>query len=289
MDVREAALQSGASGPAILPGRSAESRLIRFVSGIPPEMLMPQAGERLSDEEIGLLRAWIDQGAEWPDAFDAAQHPRFRDHWAYRPFVRPEVPRVRDESWPGTPIDHFILARLEEEGFQPSEEADRGTLLRRVTLDLTGLQPTPEEYRSFEEDRSADAFPRVVDRLLGSPRYGERWARHWMDVVHYADSQGHDQDRPRENSWHYRDYLIRSFNEDKPYARFVEEQIAGDVLYPDDPRATVPAAMTTSSIPSRRQSITISSRSLPGLTGLIAPLIRIPKPISSARRFSARD
>ncbi len=184
LDVREAALQGGASGPAILPGRSAESRLIQFVSGIPPEMLMPQAGERLSDEEIGLLRAWIDQGAEWPDAFDAAQHPRSRDHWAYRPFVRPEVPRVRDESWPGTPIDHFILARLEEEEFQPSEEADRGTLLRRVTLDLTGLQPTPEEYRSFEEDRSADAFPRVVDRLLGSPRYGERWARHWMDVVH---------------------------------------------------------------------------------------------------------
>ena len=239
LDAREAALQGGASGPAILPGRSAESRLIRFVSGIPPKMRMPQAGERLSDEKIGLLRAWIDQGAEWPDDFDAAQHARSRDHWAYQPLLRPEVPKVPDESWPRTPIDHFILARLEEEGFKPSEAADRRTLLRRVTLDLTGLQPTPEEYRSFQEDRSPDAFPRVVDRLLGSLRYGERWARHWMDVVHYADSQGHDQDRPRENSWPYRDYLIRSFNQDKPYARFVEEQIAGDVLFPDDPRATV--------------------------------------------------
>ncbi len=239
LDAREAAMQGGASGPAIVPGASAESRLIRFVAGIPPKMLMPQVGERLSDEEIGLLRAWIDQGAEWPDAFDAAQHSRSRDHWAYQPLLPVQVPEVKEESWPHTPIDHFILARLEEEGLGPSEEADRHTLLRRVTLDLTGLQPTPEEYRSFQEERSPDAFARVVDRLLASPRYGERWARHWMDVVHYADSQGHDQDRPRENSWPYRDYLIRSFNEDKPYARFVEEQLAGDVLFPDDPRATV--------------------------------------------------
>ena len=239
LDSREAALQGGASGPAILAGRSAESRLIRFVSGIPPKSLMPQVGERLSDEEIGLLRAWIDQGAEWPDDFDVAQHTRSRDHWAYQPLVRPQVPEVEDESWPGTPVDHFILARLEEEGFKPSGAADKRTLLRRVTLDLTGLQPTPEEYRAFQVDSSSHAFARVVDRLLASPRYGERWARHWMDVVHYADSQGHDQDRPRDNAWPYRDYLIRAFNQDKPYARFVEEQIAGDVLYPDDPQATV--------------------------------------------------
>ena len=239
LDDREAALKGGASGPAILPGRSAESTLIQFVSGIPPKMLMPQVGERLSDEEIGLLRAWIDQGAEWPDDFDAAQHPRSLDHWAYQPLLSVQVPEVEDRSWPRTPIDHFILARLEEEGFKPSEVANRHTLLRRVTLNLTGLQPTPEEYRDFLKDSSPDSFAHAVDRLLASPRYGERWARHWMDVVHYADSQGHDQDRPRENSWPYRDYLIRSFNEDTPYARFVKEQIAGDVLYPDDPRATV--------------------------------------------------
>ncbi len=239
LDSREETMRGGVSGPAIVAGRSAQSRLIQFVSGIPPKMLMPQAGDRLSDENIGLLRAWIDQGAEWPDDFDASRHTRSRDHWAYRPLVRPEVPAVQDESWPQTPVDRFILARLEREGFKPSKAADKGTLLRRVTLNLTGLQPTAGEYRDFQQDRSPRAFVRVVDRLLDSPRYGERWARHWMDVIHYADSQGHDQDRPRDNSWPYRDYLIHSFNQDKPYARFVEEQIAGDVLHPDDPQATV--------------------------------------------------
>ena len=239
MDVSESALRGGYSGPAIVPGRSAESRLIQFVSGVPPEFLMPQEGDPLTDEEIGLLRAWIDQGAEWPEDYDEAEHSRSRDHWAYRPLVRPRVPPVQDESWPRTPIDHFILAKLEKEGFKPSRPADKRTLRRRVTLDLTGLQPTPEEYRDYLKESSPDAYTQVVDRLLASPRYGERWARHWMDVVHYADSQGHDQDRPRDNSWPYRDYLIDSFNQDKPYARFVKEQIAGDVLYPDDPPATV--------------------------------------------------
>ena len=239
LDLREPALQGGASGPAILPGASADSRLIQFVAGIPPEKLMPQVGGRLSDEEIGLLRAWIDQGATWPDQYDATKHFKSDDHWAYQPLLPPELPEVQNSSWPKTAIDHFILDRLEERGFKPSEPAGKRTLLRRITLDLTGLQPTPEEYRDFLKDGSPNAVIRVVDRLLNSPRYGERWARHWMDAVHYADSQGHDQDRPRDNSWPYRDYLIRSFNQDKPYARFVEEQIAGDVLNPNDPDAIV--------------------------------------------------
>ena len=239
LDDREMALQGGNSGPAILPGRSSESRLIQLVSGIPPEKLMPQVGGRLSDEEIGLLRAWIDQGAEWPNAFDPAQHPRSRGHWAYQLLHPVQVPETEDTSWSRTPIDQFVLARLEQKGFKPSEEADKRALLRRVTINLTGLQPTVEEYQRFQDDLSLNAFDQVVDRLLASPHYGERWARHWMDVVHYADSQGHDQDRPRENSWPYRDYLIHSFNQDKPYAQFIEEQIAGDVLYPDDPQATI--------------------------------------------------
>ena len=239
LDLREPALQGGASGPAILPGASADSRLIQLVAGIPREKLMPQVGDRLTDEEIGLLRAWIDQGAIWPDEYDATEHRKSHDHWAYLPLLRPQLPKVQNRSWPKTPIDHFILARLEEKGFKPSEPAKKHTLLRRITLDLTGLHPTAEEYRDFLEDDSPNAVSRVVDRLLNGPRYGERWARHWMDMVHYADSQGHDQDRPRDNSWPYRDYLIHSFNQDKPYGRFVEEQIAGDVLYPEDPQALV--------------------------------------------------
>src|SRR5207249_1504352 len=130
------------------------------------------------------------------------------------------------------PIDSFILAKLKEKTLAPSPPADKRALLRRVTYDLTGLPPTPEETQAFLADTAADAYIKVVDRLLASPRYGERWARHWLDVVHYADSHGHDQDRPRDNAWPYRDYVIRAFNEDKPYARFVHEQLAGDVLFP---------------------------------------------------------
>jgi hypothetical protein len=160
--------------------------------------------------------------------------------WSLRPLVKPAIPYTHTHAdWPITPIDRFILARLEEKGLSPSAPADRRTLLRRASFDLIGLPPTPEELEAFVADQSPDAYERVVDRLLASPHYGERWARHWMDVVHFAETHGHDQDRPRPNAWPYRDYLIRWFNEDKPYARFVQEQVAGDVLFPEDPQATV--------------------------------------------------
>jgi hypothetical protein len=162
--------------------------------------------------------------------------------WSLRPVVKPvppPAPADKFKSWPRNPIDHFILAKLRQKGLEPSPEADRRTLIRRVSFDLTGLPPTPEETDAFLKDTSIDAYEKVVDRLLASPRHGERWARHWMDVVHFAETHGHDQDVPREHAWPYRDYLIESFNADKPYRRFVEEQIAGDVLYPDDPRAIV--------------------------------------------------
>jgi hypothetical protein len=160
--------------------------------------------------------------------------------WSLRPLASSPVPQPKSHAhWSITPVDRFILAKLEEKGLSPSAPADRRTLLRRVTFDLLGLPPTPEALDAFVADASPDAFERVVDRLLASPHYGERWARHWMDVVHYAETHGHDQDRPRPNAWPYRDYLIRSFNEDKPYARFVQEQVAGDVLFPEDPQATV--------------------------------------------------
>jgi hypothetical protein len=162
--------------------------------------------------------------------------------WSLKPLVQPAPPAARlagFEDWPRTPVDRFILAKLAEKKLTPSAEADRRTLLRRLTYDLTGLPPTPAELAAFRADRAPGAYERVVDRLLASPHYGERWARHWMDLAHYAETHGHDQDRPRPNAWPYRDYLIRSFNRDRPYARFVREQVAGDVLYPEDPDATV--------------------------------------------------
>src|SRR5206468_3706042 len=162
-------------------------------------------------------------------------------HWSLRPVVKPApaLPTVKDPSWARTPTDRFILAKLEEKGLKPSAAADKRTLLRRIYFDLVGLPPTPEEMKAFLADKSPRAYDKVVERLLASPRYGERWARHWLDVAHYAETHGHDQDRVRTNSWPYRDYVINSFNADKPYARFIEEQIAGDVLFPDDPQAVV--------------------------------------------------
>jgi hypothetical protein len=170
----------------------------------------------------------------------AADEPAARaEHWAYRQLAEPPVPEVSAKAWVRTPVDAFILARLESAGIAPSRPAGRRTLLRRVTFDLTGLAPSPEDVEAFLEDDSPDAYEKVVDRLLASQRHGERWARHWMDLVHFAETHGHDQDRPRPHAWPYRDYLVASFNADKPYSRFAEEQVAGDVLYADDPEALV--------------------------------------------------
>src|SRR5438093_4061813 len=154
------------------------------------------------------------------------------NHWAFQPVVRPSIPAVQNKSWPRTPIDFFILAKLEEKGLAPSPPADKATLLRRVTFDLHGLPPSPAELDAFLADASPDALAKVVDRLLASPRYGERWARHWLDLARFSESDGFEYDKMREHAWRYRDYVIRSLNEDKPYARFVAEQIAGDALEP---------------------------------------------------------
>ena len=171
------------------------------------------------------------------------------EHWSHKPLVRPTVPdssKSKQGAWVRTPIDAFILAELEARGMHPSPPADKRSLLRRVYFNLIGLPPTPEDVAAFLADESPDAYEKVVDRLLASPRYGERWARHWMDVVHFAETHGHDQDRPRPHAWPYRDYLISSFNSDKPYARFVQEQIAGDVMFPDDPHGVVALGMIAS-------------------------------------------
>jgi len=239
LDVRSTALKGGSIGGAIVPGDGARSPLVQYVAGAHDEIRMPPKGDMLSPEQVGVLRAWIDQGAKWPVEIAATTQS---SHWSLAPLVKPAEPEVRQKDWRRNPIDAFVLRELEARRMTPSPEADRRTLIRRVTFDLTGLPPTPDEVQAFVDDQSARAYENVVDRLLASPRYGERWARHWMDVVHYAESHGHDEDKFRPNAWPYRDYLIRSFNADKPYARFVEEQLAGDVLFPDDPDATVATA-----------------------------------------------
>ncbi|MDA0282578.1 MAG: PSD1 and planctomycete cytochrome C domain-containing protein [Planctomycetota bacterium] len=219
----------------VIPGKPENSELyLRITSNDESDRMPPPDSKlSLSDAEIKLLKEWIEQGATWSQ------------HWALRSLAQPELPVVPDdlENWVRNDIDRFVLARLVENSFTPSPEADRRTLIRRVTFDLTGLPPTPEQINAFLSDTSEEPFERVVDRLLASPRYGERWARHWMDAVHYADTHGHDEDAIREHAWPYRDYLIHSFNCDTPYARFVQEQIAGDVLFPNDPQGIVATGM----------------------------------------------
>src|SRR5208283_1973283 len=212
---------------AVVPGKPEESDLLKRVSDAHSPGRMPPRGQMLGTAQVEKLRAWIAAGAEWPD------------HWAYRTLTKPDLPQspaqIRDGA--RTPIDSFILEKLAERGLSPSPAADKRTLLRRLSFDLIGLPPSPEELDLFLNDDSPDAYEKVVDRLLAGPHHGERMARFWMDVVHFAETHGHDQDRPRENAWPYRDYLIRAFNEDKPYSKFVQEQVAGDLLFPNDPWA----------------------------------------------------
>lgn len=227
-DNKEIALQGGERGPDIIPGKSAESRMIHFVAGLDPDLLMPQKGPPLTTEQIGLLRAWIDQGANWPDSA-SVKVPNPRNHWAFKPPVRPPLPYVKNKKWPRNPIDYFVLAKLESEKLKPSPEADRATLLRRVSLDLTGLPPTVDEINRFLSDRSPDAYEKVVDRLLASPHYGECWARHWLDAARYADSNGYEKDLTR-SIYPYRDWVIDAYNNNMPFDQFTIDQMAGDLL-----------------------------------------------------------
>jgi hypothetical protein len=229
-DVKESAFKTGEHGPIIVPGKSAASRVIKLVSGQEPDSIMPPRGERLTTDQIQLLRTWIDQGAIWPDTATVARKPSDkRNHWAFKAPVRPPVPAVQGKKWARNPIDDFILARLEMEKLHPSPEADRLTLIRRVTLDLTGLPPTPKEIDDFLSDRAPGAYERLVDRLLASPHYGEVWGRHWLDVARYADTNGYEKDRAR-SIWPYRDWVIRAMNKDMPFDEFTIEQLAGDLL-----------------------------------------------------------
>lgn len=230
LDRRGDALRGGDSGAVLVPGKSGDSLLLRRVGSQDKDERMPPNGEPLSPSQIAILRTWIDAGARWPEATAIADAPP----WSFRSIVRPRQPAVKNTTWPRNAIDAFVLARLERTGAAPAPEADRRTLLRRLKFDLLGLPPTPEEIDAFLADRRLDAYERRVDEYLASPHFGERWARHWLDVVRFAESHGFEMNQPRPNAWPYRDYVIRSFNEDKPYDRYVREQIAGDVLGADE-------------------------------------------------------
>lgn len=236
-------LQGGDRGVDVVPGDSAKSPLVHFIARLVEDMEMPPTGKgaALSSEQIGLVRAWIDQGAVWPESAvvrstNATIHEiaTERPHWALQPIMRPALPLVTPSEWGRNPIDRFILARLEATKLTPSTEADPLTLVRRLYFTLIGLPPAPEEIARFLADDSGLAYENLVDRLLASPHYGERWARHWLDVVRFAESHGFEMNAERPNAWPYRDYVIRAFNDDKPYDQFVIEQLAGDAVGADE-------------------------------------------------------
>jgi hypothetical protein len=237
VDDHRGLLTGGNGGPAVVPGDLEKSRLLKAVKheqGVPS---MPPK-KQLAAEEIAALEQWIKDGAVWPKAKvpasfgkESSDYARLRkEHWAWQPLTIPAAPTVAQPAWVQDPIDLFVLSQLDKQGLAPVADASRGDLIRRVTFDLTGLPPTVEETAAFEADTAADAFEKVVDRLLASPAFGERWGRHWLDVARYGESTGSARNLPYPHAWRYRDYVINSFNADKPYDQFVREQIAGDLL-----------------------------------------------------------
>lgn len=243
LDRKRAALEGGDSGVSIVPGKSEKSRLYRYIAGLDDDVVMPPEDEaRLDKKQIAAIRIWIDQGAAWPDdGHDESADKIKSDHWAFQPVAHEDPPKVKNESWVRNSIDAFVLAKLESLGIAPSPEARRAMLIRRLYLDLTGLPPAAGEVEAFELDNRPDAYERVVDRLLASPHYGERWARHWLDVARYSDSDGYEKDRPRPFAWRWRDWVINALNRDMPFDQFTVEQLAGDLL----PQATIEQKIAT--------------------------------------------
>ena len=241
LDSREGVMKGGDSGAVLVPGKPDESRLLTAVSYRDSDLQMPPDG-KLDEASLALLREWIAMGAPDPRDEPAGEvvaepgidYEKGRQFWAFVPPAEHGVPEVRQADWPRGDLDRFVLAKLEERGLAPAEEADRRVLVRRAYLDLHGLPPTTQQVQAFLADERPDVWERLIDALLASPRYGERWGRHWLDVARYADSNGMDENIAHPQAWRYRDYVIRSFNEDKPFDRFIVEQLAGDLLPAED-------------------------------------------------------
>jgi cytochrome c553 len=234
------------SGPVIVPGFPEDSTLIKRIKATDPKKRMPQESTvPLPPEEIAVLETWIKDGAAWPDETEklpdtpakilARYQTQRATHWAWQPIADPKVPAVANTAWLSSDVDAFILAKLAEKKLAPVKDADPDTLIRRLTYDLTGLPPSPSEIKAFEKDHSPEAYGKLVDRLLASPQYGERWGRHWLDVARYAESSGPSRNMPYPNAWRYRDYVIDAFNRDTPFNRFIQEQLAGDMLPAETP------------------------------------------------------
>lgn len=240
LDQKEDAMRGGKSGRVIEPGKPDESELFYLVTTEDPEEIMPPKGEALSDKEIEILKAWIEQGANWPDEAISEDGRRISKHWSFMPVKQFQPPQVKQKDWPRNDIDRFILAKLESMNLQPSREADRHTLIRRLYLDLLGVLPSIEDVDAFVADKRPDAYEQLVDRILKSPHYGERWGRHWLDQARYADSHGYSVDGAR-TMWPFRNWVIKAINEDMPFDQFTIEQIAGDLL----PKATVSQRVAT--------------------------------------------
>src|SRR6185437_5720043 len=247
LSTRGAILAGGENGPVYDPKNPTASRLLKGIDYSDPDFRMPPKG-KLSDKDIATLTKWVKEGLPFPaDKLAAANAPapkkprggvvteEAKRYWAYQPVKRPAVPRLPTPN----PIDSFIEAKLAAAGLKPVRPADRVQLVRRAYYDLWGLPPTPEQVDAFVNDASPDAWEKLIDRLLASPHYGEKWGRHWLDVVRFAESNGYERDGPKPNAWRYRDYVVRSFNADKPFDRFVKEQLAGDEMPGENPDAII--------------------------------------------------
>lgn len=229
LDSRTAILKGGDSGPAAVAGEPNESLLIRAVRHDDENLKMPQ-DDKLTDAQIEILSNWVKSGLAFPADSAASKRHRDPNHWAFISPAEVAIPPVQNAAWPQSDLDRFVLARLEAKGLSPAPKADKRALIRRVTFDLTGLPPAPAEISAFLNDERPEAYPELIERLLSSPAYGERWGRHWLDIARYADSNGLDENVAHGNAWRYRDYVVRSFNADKPFDQFIREQLAGDQL-----------------------------------------------------------
>jgi mono/diheme cytochrome c family protein len=245
LSTREGATKESDTGQGIVPGKSAESLLVISIRHTDPDLKMPEKGDQLPADAIAKIVQWVDLGAPFARPLVAGASTRDkskvsdadRKFWSFQPLAQLPPPAVKNEAWCRTPIDRFILSKIEEKGLIPADAAEKRKLIRRAYFDLIGLPPTPEEVQKFSADAAPNAFEKVVDELLASPHYGERWGRHWLDLARYAESHGYEQDYDRPNAWHYRDYVIRALNADQPYDEFIRWQIAGDELAPENPEA----------------------------------------------------
>ena len=245
MTTRDGLLHPGENGPVVIPGKASDSRLIKLIRHA-EEPFMPEKKDKLSEETIGYFAKWIDAGAPYDKPLvvkstgakgHAVVTEADRKFWSFAPLSDPALPSVKHAEWCITSVDRFIMAALEAKGIAPNPIAEKRKLIRRATLDLTGLPPTPQEVEAFLLDSSPEAYDRLIDRLLGSPHYGERWARHWLDVARFAESHGYEQDYDRPYAYHYRDFVIRALNEDLRFDTFVKWQLAGDEIEPNNPKA----------------------------------------------------